>query len=145
MNDPVFPPKLLVSHPVLAVADVVRAADFYASRLGFRYDRFWGEPPSFVMLFRGDVQIFLRSPASGPVEPAPKAYDECTGWDVYIRVSDADALHEEFVARGVVIARPPETAFYRMREFEVQDLDGHVLCFAHDVTAPPDSATDCPE
>jgi catechol 2,3-dioxygenase-like lactoylglutathione lyase family enzyme len=40
------------SAPVLLVADVVKAADYYRDKLGFTYDRFWGEPPNFVILNR---------------------------------------------------------------------------------------------
>jgi catechol 2,3-dioxygenase-like lactoylglutathione lyase family enzyme len=120
--------------PVLAVADVVKAAEFYGDRLGFTFDRAWGDPPCFVMLRRDGVEIFLRGPEAGPAEPAPKPYSECEGWDVYLRVNDADTLCAEFRRNGVPISRRPTTAVYQMREFEIQDLDGHVLCFAHDAT-----------
>src|SRR5213593_4651308 len=34
------------------VDDVVKSANFYRDKLGFHYDRFWGEPPCFCMVSR---------------------------------------------------------------------------------------------
>jgi uncharacterized glyoxalase superfamily protein PhnB len=45
-------------------------------------------------------------------------------------------LCEEFKSRGVAIHREPETTFYEQREFEIEDPDGYLICFAHNVTAP---------
>jgi hypothetical protein len=42
--------KLTASAPVLLVRDVVSAANHYRDALGFTYERFWGDPPSFVIL-----------------------------------------------------------------------------------------------
>ena len=44
------PPKLTASAPVLLVKDVVAAAEHYRDRMGFRCERFWGDPPAFVIL-----------------------------------------------------------------------------------------------
>jgi hypothetical protein len=44
--------KLTASAPVLLVKDVVAAANHYRDALGFRYPRFYGEPPGFVILNR---------------------------------------------------------------------------------------------
>jgi catechol 2,3-dioxygenase-like lactoylglutathione lyase family enzyme len=110
--------RFLVTHPVLEVADVVEAAEFYERSLGFVFQRFWGDPPCFVMLFRGAIQIFLRGRRSGAKQFIKKPYNECEGWDVFIRVDDVDVLHRELQATGVEIAREPETTTYKMREME---------------------------
>jgi hypothetical protein len=31
--------------PYFVVADVVTTANYYLDKLGFKYERFWGEPP----------------------------------------------------------------------------------------------------
>jgi len=47
--------KVAVSQPRWSVApyfivdDVVATANYYRDKLGFQYDRFWGEPPEFCM------------------------------------------------------------------------------------------------
>ena len=58
---------------------------------------------------------------------------EPTSLDAYLRCSDVDALHAELKSRGAAIRQEPVTRFYKMREIEVVDPDGYLLCFAQDV------------
>ena len=44
-------------------------------------------------------------------------------------MSDADALHTEFVRRGATIDYGPCDQPYGCREFGTQDLDGHDIGF----------------
>ena len=46
--------------PYFMVDDVVATANFYRDKLGFDYERFWGEPASFCMVYRDGVIIMLR-------------------------------------------------------------------------------------
>jgi len=41
----------------------------------------------------------------------------------------------EFKAKGAQIIREPEVTFYEMKEFEVKDCNGYILCFAQNVSA----------
>ena len=41
------------------VADVVAAAGYYRDRLGFAFERFWGEPPCFCMPHRDGHIVML--------------------------------------------------------------------------------------
>jgi uncharacterized glyoxalase superfamily protein PhnB len=120
--------------PYFFVADIIRAAEYYRDRLGFGFDRYWGEPPCFVMVRRDRVQLMLRSGASGG-RPQPSRRLDDDSWDAYIYVGDADALYAEFVGRGAEMVRPPEDQVYNCRDFEVRDLDGYVLCFGQDLSA----------
>ncbi|MEO0345700.1 MAG: hypothetical protein AAF229_05535 [Pseudomonadota bacterium] len=43
--------------PVLLVADVEAAANYYRDQLGFRYDQPWGDPPGFCILWRGPANF----------------------------------------------------------------------------------------
>src|SRR5882724_5750140 len=45
--------------PYFIVDDVVATANFYREKMGFRYERFWGEPPCFCMVKRGGIIIML--------------------------------------------------------------------------------------
>ena len=49
--------------------------------------------------------------------------------DAYFFVPDADALHAELVGRGASILRPPQDEPYGLRDFAVEDLEGHRLLF----------------
>jgi hypothetical protein len=53
--------------------------------------------------------------------------------DAYLWVDDVDALYAEFRQQQVDIVMPPTLRIYGMKEIEVRDLDGYVLCFGEDV------------
>jgi len=45
--------------PYFIVNDVVVTANFYRDKLGFHYERFWGDPPCFCMVQRSGIVIML--------------------------------------------------------------------------------------
>jgi len=47
------------SAPYFIVDDVVSTANYYRDKLGFHYERFWNDPPSFCMVKRNGVVIML--------------------------------------------------------------------------------------
>ncbi|HKW89101.1 MAG TPA: VOC family protein [Candidatus Acidoferrales bacterium] len=125
--------QLLCAHPCLIVNNLIESAEFYRDKLGFTFERYWGEPPCFVMVLRDDVEIFLSCQGPGLAKPNRKVHPEIF-WDAYINVRDVVALCEEFKSKGVKIARGPETAFYHQREIEIEDCNGYRICFAQDVS-----------
>ncbi len=128
MSAPAPAPRLTASAPVLLVKDVVAAARHYRDTMGFRYDRFWGEPPDFVILHRDGMHLMLKQAADERhVVPHWTVSDKL--WNVYFWVNDADALHAEFVARGATIDYGPCLQPHGCREFGTQDLDGHDIGF----------------
>jgi predicted enzyme related to lactoylglutathione lyase len=123
--------------PYLVVDDVVATANFYRDMLGFRYDRFWGDPPAFCMVKRNGIVIMLSQiEGAGAMRPNRLADPEGGAWDAYVWVDDADALHAEFRARGVTIAREICDQLYGCRDFDVEDCNGFRLCFGHDTESP---------
>jgi predicted enzyme related to lactoylglutathione lyase len=123
--------------PVLIVDDVVATANFYRDQLGFAYERFWGEPPCFCMVYRKGVILMLSQMegVQGQMRPNSKVdpHGEC--WDAYLWVDDADTLYAEYQARGVTIARPICEQPYGNRDFDVLDCNGYRLCFGSDSKA----------
>ena len=120
--------------PFFIVDDVVATANFYRDKLGFRYERFWGEPPCFCMVSRGGVIIMLSQlPKTGLMRPNRIADPEGEAWDAYVWVDDADALYAEFTAKGVKIARHICDQPYGNRDFDIEDCNGYRLCFGHSV------------
>ena len=116
--------------PYFFVPDVVRAAHFYRDTLGFSFDRFWGEPPSFCMVKRSGIIIMLsETDHAGAVRPNSLVNREGGAWDAYVWVADANALHHEFSAKGATIARGLCDQHYGCRDFEVLDCNGYRLCF----------------
>ena len=121
-------PKLTASAPVLLVKDVVAAANHYRDAMGFSYERFWGDPPHFVILHRDGMHVMLRQ-AAEPKHVVPNWTLSDKLWDMYFWVNYADALHAEFVARGATIDYGPCDQPYGCREFGTQDIDGHDIGF----------------
>jgi catechol 2,3-dioxygenase-like lactoylglutathione lyase family enzyme len=125
--------KLKGISPSFLVDDVVKSAEFYRDILGFTFDRYWGDPPCFVILVRDFAEISLGNPgAPGLMRPNRKAHPEAA-WDAYIWVEDVEALHREFIGK-VKIIRGPDSTFYNTREIEVEDCNGYVLCFGQDTS-----------
>jgi len=107
-------------HAVLAVSDVVAAADFYVKKLGFKLAFTWGEPPTFAGVNLGHVQMFLEKGT-----PNPK------GCSVFFVVGNADELCEFQRANGVEVVEPIGDREYRLRDYRVRDLHGYGLSFGH--------------
>lgn len=127
--------------PYFLVDNVVAAANYYRDQLGFKYDRFWGEPPCFCMVHRSGITIMLSELERGSDESRPRSKpnpngrasgsDDC--WDAYIWVEDAKALHDEFVSKSVKIDRALCEKEYGCVDFDIVDLNGYRLCFGSQV------------
>jgi predicted enzyme related to lactoylglutathione lyase len=120
--------------PYFIVDDVVATANFYRDKLGFHYERFWGEPPCFCMVGRGGIIVMLSQLAkTGAMRPNRLVDPNGEAWDAYVWVQNADALCNEFKAQGVKIAREVCDQPYGNRDFDVEDCNGYRLCFGQDI------------
>ena len=120
--------------PYFIVDDVVTSANYYRDKLGFRYERFWGEPPCFCMVQRNGVVIMLSQfEKKGVMRPNHAVDPERGAWDAYIWIDNTDALHAEFKSKGVNIARGICDQPYGCRDFEVDDCNGYRLCFGQNL------------
>lgn len=126
-------PTLRTVAPVLLVRDVVASAKYFRDRLGFTYDRLWGDPPDFCMVRRdGNTVMLSQAPRGHRIVPNWKVVHQM--WDAYFWVMDVDALFEEFRRRGAIIDYEPDDKPYGIREFGVQDLDGHDIAFGQEMS-----------
>jgi catechol 2,3-dioxygenase-like lactoylglutathione lyase family enzyme len=114
--------------PNFIVQDVVKSSAFYRDKLGFVFDNYWGDPPDFVIVQGLGSSIFLKSLAGVDSSFPNHKVHEDLGWDAYICVPDVEAVYQDFKRRGAQIYREVEDAPYGLRDFEVQDLDGYILC-----------------
>ncbi|MEM6462303.1 MAG: glyoxalase superfamily protein [Pseudomonadota bacterium] len=111
--------------PVVRTGDYVKANAFYTNVLGFTCTEEGGEPPKFGIFKREGAVIFVNGHNGADVE-----YDH---WRAYFHVDDIENLSKEFRDAGGVLKKDIFTTVYGMREFEVTDPDGNVLCFGADV------------
>lgn len=120
--------------PVLIVNNVQTTADFYRDKLGFEYERIWGEPPCFCMVERSGVVFMLKEPPQkGNMRPNRLIDPEEETWDAYLWIEDADALYAEYREKGVKITREICDQEHGCRDFEIEDCNGYRLCFGHNL------------
>lgn len=123
--------KIIGAAPVLLVADVTAAA-YYRDKLGFTFERFWGEPPCFCMPHR-DSQVVMLSQVMEPKHIVPHYMVVEKMWNIYFWVDDVDAVYRELTGRGATIDYEPCIQPYGCKEFGVQDLDGYDIAFGQDL------------
>ena len=128
--------------PVLSVNSVSKSIEYYVVSLGFHLGLTWSSTegrflspgdvsePTFALVGRGQVQLFLSQKSQG----AP-------GMWLHLDVHTADqldTLHQEWARSGARIIEPPSLRPWGMYEMRVQDLDSHTLR----VSAPPKRNTE---
>ena len=120
--------NLLGVAPVLLVRNVVQAADYYRDKLGFSYDRFWGEPANFCMVRRDGLTVML-SQIGTPTKIVPHWQVVDKMWDAYFWVDDVETLYDEYQQSSAKIDYSLDVKPYGVKEFGIQDLDGHDIAF----------------
>ena len=129
--------KIVGSAPILLVADVVAAAEHYRDKLGFRYERFWGEPACFCMPQR-DSHVVMLSQVDDPKHIVPHYKVVANMWNVYFWVDNVEAIYEELKDRGATIDYELCIQPYGVKEFGVQDLDCYDIAFGQDMDEQPE-------
>lgn len=121
--------------PNLLVQDIDRSTAFYRDVLGFVIKQTVPDaaPFVFVWLERDGVPVFLNDPKAVEKDfpDAPRRAPGGTA-TLFFVVTEVDALHTTVAPRARVIM-PLTTQFYGMREFAVEDPDGHIITFAERV------------
>jgi catechol 2,3-dioxygenase-like lactoylglutathione lyase family enzyme len=121
--------------PSLLVADIDRSSAFYQDVLGFQVKETVPDvaPFVFVWLERDGVSVFLND-QKAVAHDFPDAMRRTPGGTatMFFVVSDVDALHAHVAPHGQMVM-PLKTQFYGMREFAIEDPDGHLITFAERV------------
>lgn len=107
--------------PILQVSDLNAAISFYNDVLGFTKEFAYGEPPFYGGVKHGGVILHLC------------ASEENTGrrgmGSVYVFCDEVDAYYAEVTAKGAEVTSPLNTYPYGMRDFQIKDIDGNLICF----------------
>lgn len=120
-------PKITASAPVLLVKDVAASANYFRNACGFTYEGFVGNPPVFCICSRDRHYLMLAKTDPEKIVPYWKIREHT--WNAYFWVDDADALYAQVKAAGAKMDYGPCTQPYGVREFGIQDLDGHDIGF----------------
>lgn len=112
--------------PQFFTTDMAATLAYYGDKLGFDCIGTWGDPPVYAIVARDEHRIHFR--LAEPPTPNPDKYaDELL--DAYLFVENADAVHAEYLARGVEFTRSLGNTDWQSREFVVKDCDGRLLAF----------------
>ena len=104
--------------PELPVADVRATQAYYRDVLGFRIA--WLYEEEYGAVYNGKTEIFLRREA-GPIE-------RCC---VFVRVANADLVLAGYREREVRIVTDIASHPWGMREFTVEENNGHRFRIGH--------------
>lgn len=117
--------------PQLPVADVRASQAYYRDMLGFKIAWIWQQ--EYGAVYNGTTEIFFVR-AEGKIEPS------CS----FVRVENADEVLAIYRERGVKIIEEIASHPYGMREFSIEDNNGHRFRIGHSdgpVTPPARSSS----
>lgn len=104
--------------PQLPVADVRAAQAYYRDMLGFKVA--WIYQEDFGAVYHGTTEIFFSREA-GEIRPC---------WN-FVRVENADQVLATYRERGVSIVEEIASHPWGMREFTIEDPNGHRFRIGH--------------
>ncbi len=120
--------KITGSAPVLLVSDVIKSAEWYRDKLGFSFEKYFGEPPSFCILDRNGFRLMICQVNNiTDIRPNWKIVNKM--WNVYFWVDDAEAMYKELKASGATIDYELYITSYNVKEFGINDPDGYDIAF----------------
>jgi catechol 2,3-dioxygenase-like lactoylglutathione lyase family enzyme len=134
-----MPLELRYLCPLLQVFDMPASLAFYRDLLGFEIvsaappaAQVAGDAHDWVWLQRGEVNLMLNTAYDPDAErpPVPDAARMAAHDDtaLYLGAPDVDAVYAHLLAHGVTLD-PPRVASYGMKQLNLKDPDGFVICF----------------
>ncbi|MFF7982462.1 VOC family protein [Streptomyces sp. NPDC007901] len=107
---------VLSSRTLLHPTDPEGSRTFYGERLGLPvYREFGTGPERGTVYFLGGGFLEVSGRSDAPASP---------GVQLWLQVADVTAAHEELLARGVEIVRPPVREPWGLVEMWIADPDG---------------------
>jgi glyoxylase I family protein len=119
---------------LLSVFDMPTALKFYCDVLGLQVHSSSGPLPNCGWVWlktKGGGELMLNTAYDDdqrPAAPDPRRLEVHHDVCIYFGCPDPDGAYQHLVAHGVK-AKPPEVAYYGMKQLYVSDPDGYNLCF----------------
>ncbi len=133
---------LLGVTPLISVFDMPEAVKFYTETLGFtivssspEIEAPEGRYFHWAWLRRDEAELMLNTAYDAGERPAARDLSRWKGHAdtcLYFGCSDVDRIYEELAVQGLQVGKPRNTG-YGMRQLQLSDPDGYVLCFQHPV------------
>jgi catechol 2,3-dioxygenase-like lactoylglutathione lyase family enzyme len=115
--------------PQIVVPDVVATAEYYRDELGFKILGYFADPPVYAMVERDNVEIHFGKADEGSTVQVNETLRKGVGNDLYVWVSDIDAMFEELSAKNVQIVEGPVRRVYDSTEIVIKDCNGFQIVF----------------
>ena len=116
---------LCAAYPMIFVADVAKAVDYYQKKLRFKVDYLYGNPPFYGMMTRDGAGLHFRHIGKHPVD---RTEDDLLA--TAIPVQGVKALFLEFRKKGVEFHQTLKVQPWGTTDFIVKDSDSNLLCFS---------------
>jgi len=124
--EPNAAPKVNSIAPLFLVDGLGKAVAYYRDKLGFDVDFIYES--FYAGVSRNGASIHLKCAPKTISDRENRRANEHS--DAYVDVSNVDALFADLTERGANITRRLENQPWQCRDFYVEDIDGHILCFS---------------
>ncbi|WEG17356.1 glyoxalase [Alkalihalophilus pseudofirmus] len=118
---------LLRSHCVFPTPNIIKTANYYEQKMGFKAVHYLDASEPHICLYRGTTEIILTKTNGQKVIPNRTLYGY--GYDAYFITTNQEMLEKEFKQSGVKIVRPLQNTDYQNIEFVAEDIDGRWVGF----------------
>lgn len=118
---------LLESHCIFPTEDIMKTANFYEDKMGFRAVPYLHAKEPHICLYRDTTEIILIQSNGQKVIPNRELYGY--GYDAYFITKNQEELQEEMIHANVKIVRSLDHTDYNNKEFVVEDIDGRWIAF----------------
>ncbi|GGP15516.1 VOC family protein [Oceanobacillus neutriphilus] len=118
---------LIESHCIFPTNDIIKTANFYEQKLGFKTVSYLNVGEPHICLYRDTTEIILIKTNGQKAIPNRDLYGY--GYDAYFITKDQEELQGEMISSGVKIVRSLNDTDYNNKEFVVEDIDGRWIAF----------------
>lgn len=118
---------LIESHCIFPTKDIIKTANFYEQKMGFKAVHYLKANEPHICLYRDTTEIILIKTNGQKVIPNRDLYGY--GYDAYFITKNQEELQEEMISSGVKIVRSLNDTDYNNKEFVVEDIDRRWIAF----------------
>ncbi|WP_368505148.1 VOC family protein [Alkalihalophilus sp. As8PL] len=118
---------LIESHCIFPTQNIIKTANFYEEKMGFKAVHYLNANEPHVCLYRDTTEIILTKTNGQKVIPNRDLYGY--GYDAYFITKNQEDLQGELISSNVKIVRSLTNTDYNNKEFVVEDIDRRWIAF----------------
>jgi hypothetical protein len=118
---------LLQSHCIFPSQNILKTANFYEQKMGFKAVHYLNASEPHICLYRDSTEIILTETNGKTVIPNRELYGY--GYDAYFITKNQEQLQKELFEKNVKIVRSLGDTDYQNKEFVIEDVDGRWIAF----------------